>query len=82
MVDEAELREQMVEAFEEADYPVSNAMELLPALPEGPTMRFESGEFSMSVIELNQKLDSEFPYETVDDMVDHIMEELKANDLL
>jgi len=34
MTDEAELREQLIDAFENADYPVSGPMELVPALPE------------------------------------------------
>ena len=78
MVDEAALRSQMLEAFESADYPVGSPMELLPALPNGPSTRFESGDFSMSVIELNQELDAEFPYDSAEAMVDHIIEELRA----
>lgn len=79
MVDEASLRSQMIEAFESADYPVGSPMELLPALPDGPSTRFESGDFSMSVIELHQSLDAEFPYESAEAMVDHIMAELQAS---
>jgi hypothetical protein len=82
MVDENELREQMIAAFEGADYPVSNPMELLPALPNGPGTRFESGEFSMSVIELQRDLESDFPYASVDALVNHIMDELKQNDVV
>ena len=78
MVDEAALRSQMLEAFESADYPVASPMELLPALTNGPSTRFESGDFSMSVIELNQELDAEFPYDSAEAMVDHIIEELRA----
>jgi len=44
---EADLREQMIAAFEDADYPISSPMDLVPALPDGPGTRFESGEFSM-----------------------------------
>jgi hypothetical protein len=82
MVDENELREQMIAAFEGADYPVSNPMELLPALPNGPGTRFESGEFSMSVIELQRDLESDFPYASVDALVNHIIDELKQNDII
>jgi len=82
MVDENELREQMIAAFEDADYPVSNPMELLPALPDGPGTRFESGDFSMSVIELQKDLESDFPYVSVDTLVNHIMDELKRNDVI
>ncbi|MFC6765326.1 MTH865 family protein [Natrinema soli] len=79
MADEAELREQLTDAFENADYPVSGPMELVPALPDGPGTRFQSGDFSMSAMELNAKTDGgEFPYEDVDSLVDDLIAELKA----
>ncbi|MHC3437696.1 MTH865 family protein [Natrialbaceae archaeon A-gly3] len=80
MADEAQLREQMVEAFDGADYPVSSPMDLVPALPNGPGTKFESGEFSMTVMELNAELEGgDFPYESVDAFVDDIIAELKAD---
>ncbi len=82
MVDETELRSQMHEAFGEADYPLESPMALLPTLPDGVGTRFESGEFSMSVVELQTELEPAFPYESPDEMVDHIIQELKANDIL
>jgi hypothetical protein len=82
MVDKADLREQFTEAFEGADYPISSPMDLVPALPAGPSTKFESGEFSMTAMELNTKLDGEFPYETVDAFVDDVMDSLEAQDLL
>lgn len=77
MVDEAALRSQMLATFEAAEYPVSSPMELLPVLSDGPTTRFESGEFSMSVIELHRELDPDFPYDSAGAMVDHILRELE-----
>jgi hypothetical protein len=82
MVDKADLREQFTEAFEGADYPISSPMDLVPALPAGPSTKFESGEFSMTAMELNTKLDGEFPYETVEAFVDDVMESLESQDLL
>lgn len=83
MADEAELREQMTDAFEGANYPISSPMDLVPALPNGPGTKFESGDFSMTAMELNTKLSGgEFPYETVDDFVDDVIEELKEQDLI
>lgn len=83
MVDEAELREQMTAAFEGAEYPVSGPMDLLPALPQGPGTRFESGEFSMTVMEMYSELSGgNFPYEDVDAFVDDIIAELKDQDLI
>ena len=78
MADEEELREQMTEAFEGANYPVSSPMDLVPALPKGPATKFESGDFSMTAMEMNTKLPSpDFPYDDVDSFVDDIIETLK-----
>jgi hypothetical protein len=82
MVDKADLREQFVEAFEGADYPISSPMDLVPALPDGPGTRFESGEFSMTAMELNTKLSGDFPYDDVDSFVDDVMESLEDRDLV
>jgi hypothetical protein len=79
MVDRDDLRQQFVEAFEGADYPVTSPMDLVPALPDGPATKFESGNFSMTAMELNTKAsgNQEFPYETVDDLVDDVMDGLE-----
>jgi len=83
MADEAELREQMIEAFEGADYPISSPMDLVPALPNGPSTKFESGDFSMTAMELNTKLSGgDFPYETVEDFVDDVIDQLDDQDLI
>ncbi|MCU4744771.1 MTH865 family protein [Halobacteria archaeon AArc-m2/3/4] len=83
MADEAELREQFTEAFEGADYPISSPMDLVPALPNGPGTTFESGDFSMTAMELNTKLSGgDFPYDNVDAFVDDIIEDLKDQDYL
>ncbi|WP_247728486.1 MTH865 family protein [Halovivax limisalsi] len=79
MTDEAELREQFTEAFKGADYPVSNPMDLVPALPNGPGTKFESGDFSMTAMELNSKAagKADFPYDDVDSLVDDLIAGLK-----
>ena len=83
MADEAELREQFTEAFEGADYPISSPMDLVPALPDGPGTKFESGDFSMTAMELNTKVSGgDFPYDDVDSFVDDLIEELKEQDYL
>lgn len=76
--DEEELREQFTAAFEGADFPVSSPMDLVPALPNGPGTRFESGDFSMTAMEMNMKLPTgDFPYESVEALVDDLVESLK-----
>ena len=78
MPDEDELREQMIDAFEGADYPISSPMDLVPALPNGPGTKFESGDYSITAMELNTKTSGgDFPYDDVETFVDDIIEDLK-----
>ena len=81
---EAALREQFLDAFGGADYPVENQMDLVPALPNGPGTKFEAGDVSFTAMELAAKLgsDQEFPYETAEELVDDILEGLKRQDML
>ncbi|WP_255149134.1 MTH865 family protein [Halorarius halobius] len=79
MADKEDLRQQFTDAFEGADYPVNSPMDLVPALPNGPATTFESGDFSMTAMELNTQAggSQEFPYDNVDDLVDDIMDGLE-----
>ncbi|MFP8952627.1 MTH865 family protein [Natrialbaceae archaeon A-arb3/5] len=78
MANEDELREQMIDAFDGADYPVSSPMDLVPALPDGPGTKFETGEFSMTAMELNTKTSGgDFPYDEPEALVDDIIADLK-----
>lgn len=81
---EEELREQFTRAFEGADYPVSNQMDLVPAMPDGVGTRFEAGDFSMTAMELGTKLSDiqDFPYEDVETMVDDLIDGLNEKDLI
>lgn len=80
----AELREQFLNAFGGADFPVESQMDLVPVLPDGPTTRFEAGDVSFTAMELAAKLggEQEFPYDTVEALVDDILDGLEANDLI
>ncbi|NGM71011.1 hypothetical protein G6M89_18715 [Natronolimnobius sp. AArcel1] len=78
MAAEDDLREQMIDAFEGANYPISSPMDLVPALPDGPGTTFEAGDFSMTAMELNTKTSGgEFPYDDPEPLVDDIIEDLK-----
>jgi hypothetical protein len=81
---EADLREQFVEAFSGADYPVDSQMDLVPALPEGPGTTFEADDFSVSAMELAAKLGGhqDFPYDDVETLVDDVIAGLKAEGLI
>ena len=80
----ADLREQFIEAFEGADFPVSNQMDLVPALPNGPGTRFEAGDVSVTAMELAAKLGDhqEFPYDDVETLVDDVIAGLEAEGML
>jgi hypothetical protein len=83
MVDRDDLRQQMIDAFEGADYPINSPMDLVPALPDGPGTTFESGDFSMTAMELNTKLGGgDFPYDDVESFVDDVMAQLDDQDYL
>jgi hypothetical protein len=80
----ADLREQLTTAFDAADYPVDSQMDLVPALPQGPGTRFESGDVSFTAMELAAKLggEQEFPYDDVEELVDDIMAGLETQGML
>ncbi len=86
--DPEEIRQQLVDAFEGAEYPVSNPMELLPALPNGPATTFESGDFSMTVMDLRNAAqgtddaEGRFPYETPESLANDVVEGLQDADKL
>jgi hypothetical protein len=79
MADRDAIREQFEEAFEGADYPVNSPMDLVPALPNGPATQFDIGDESITAMELNQEAqgDGEFPYDSVDELVDDLMDGLE-----
>ena len=79
MTDRAEVREQFVEAFEDADYPVNSPMDLVPALPQGPGTTFEVGDVTITAMELNQEASGQgdYPYDSVDALVDDLMDGLE-----
>jgi hypothetical protein len=84
MADRDEVRQQFVDAFEGADYPVNSPMDLVPALPNGPGTTFQVGDEEITAMELNQRSGGEqdFPYENVDDLVGDIMDGLQEEGYL
>ena len=81
---EDDLRSQLVAAFEGATYPVNNPMELVPALPDGPSTRFSAGDVDVTAMELATRLSSyqDFPYDDVDTLVDDVMTGMREEDIL
>ena len=81
---EDELRTQLTDAFEGADYPVSSPMDLVPALPQGPGTKFEAGDVSITAMELSTKLggSQEFPYDDVEIVVEDVIQGLDDEGML
>ena len=76
MADTADnLREELHDVFGRAEYPVAEPMELVPALPDGPSTTFEAGEVRVGVMELGAEYAEyqDYPYDTADDLVDDLM---------
>ena len=80
----SELREQFLDAFDGADYPVESQMDLVPVLPDGPTTTFEAGDVRVTAMELASKLggEQEFPYESPEALVEDIVDGLEAKGLI
>ncbi|RLM59528.1 hypothetical protein DVK02_01945 [Halobellus sp. Atlit-31R] len=81
---EAELRQQFIDAFSGADYPVTSQMDLVPALPSGPGTKFEAGDVTITAMEMAAKLGShqDFPYDDAESLVDDVIEGLKAEEMI
>lgn len=81
---EAELREQLTETFEDAEYPLTDPFDLIPLLPDGAATEFQAGDVVVPAIDLGMEYDEyqEYPYDSVDELVDDIIVGLKAEDVL
>ena len=81
---ESELRSQLTTAFEGAEYPVENQMDLVPALPQGPGTKFEADDVRFTAMELASKISThqDFPYEDVETLVDDVIAGLRAEGML
>lgn len=81
---EAELRQQFTDAFEDAEFPVANQMDLVPTLPDGPRTTFTAGDRTLSAMELATTIGGhqDFPYENVESLVDDVIEGLKTEGVI
>lgn len=85
MVSEDELHDQLVDAVKEGDFPLNGPMELLPALPNGPATTIESGEFSITAMELTTEIPQgtlDFPYESPEEFADEVLEKMTEYDVI
>lgn len=74
-MDAEEIRAQFMEAFDDAREPVRGRLAIWRALPDGLRTTFASNGVSFTARELNERTDgkADFPYETVDDLVDDLI---------
>lgn len=80
---EAEIRRQLIAVFETAQYPVTDPFELIPVLPDGAATTFEAGDVTIGAMELGMEYADyqEYPYESVDGLVDDLMAGFRAEDV-
>jgi hypothetical protein len=81
---EAELREQFRTAFGRVEYPLTDPFDLIPVLPDGPATEFRAGEIVIPAIDFGMTYGEyqEYPYESVDALVDDLIAGLRAEDEL
>ena len=81
---ERQLREQLLTAFGNADFPVEDQMGLVPALPDGPLTTFEAGDRSFTAMELAAEIGDHqsFPSEDVESLVDDVIDAMRTEGML
>lgn len=83
MTDREALQWELEAAFSRADYPVESPLDLATSLPDGPSTRFEAGEFSMTAMELTTALGAgDFPYEDHHALVEDVLADLEDHGYL
>jgi hypothetical protein len=72
-----------LEIFGQADYPLTDPVELIPVLPDGAATTFEADGVTLGAMELGIGYAEyqEYPYENVEDLVDDLMTGLRDNDV-
>lgn len=70
-----QLRAELETVFTNAEYPVEEPMELVPALPDGPSTTFEAGDVRVGVMDFGAEYAEyqEYPYETAEALIDDLM---------
>lgn len=75
--DTRELPRQLEAAFEDLQYPIEDEADFAAVFPDWASRRVETDEVSLSPSELYRTLpEDEFPYETADEIIDALLDEL------
>ena len=77
---EAALRDQLISTFSRATYPVDDPFRLIPLLPDGPETEFCAGPVVIPAVDLGLKYKAyqQYPYESVEALVDDLIAAMKA----
>ncbi|MDS0223525.1 MTH865 family protein [Haloarcula sp. S1AR25-5A] len=71
----SKLRKELEKVFNEADYPISEPMELIPVLPDGAGTTFEADNVRVGVMDFGSEYADyqDYPYESADALIDDLM---------
>lgn len=83
MTPENEMREQLLEVFRRAEYPVSEPFELIPVLPDGAATTFEAGDVTIGAMDLGMGYAEyqEYPYADAESLVADLLTGLRDDGL-
>jgi len=76
---EQEMRQNLLDVFGQADFPVEDPFDLIPVLPDGPETTFDAGGVSVGVMDFGMKYADyqSYPYDDVESLVDDLMTALR-----
>ena len=70
-----EIKEQLVEGLEGADFPIDNPEDLLDAFPEGPETTCKSGDVEIQAADAGDLLtEDDFPFESGEEVAKTILD--------
>lgn len=80
---ETEMRQQLIDVFSNAEYPVTEPFELIPVLPEGAETTFEAGDVTLGAMDIGMGYAEyqDYPYQTADSLVDDLMSGLRDDNI-
>ena len=76
---ETEMRQQLIDVFSEAKYPVTEPFELISVLPDGAATTFEAGDVTLGAMDIGMGYADyqEYPYQSVEALADDLMTGLR-----
>lgn len=77
---ERALRSQFTSVFGDASFPLTDPLDLIPLLPDGPSTTFDADGVTVEAIELGMTYGKyqQYPYDSVENLVDDLIAGLKA----